>query len=56
MSSYLKLIPTPTMVRTGTRSPEEVDGAEAPAAEAAAIAVTITETIKLQLNIHLKDN
>ena len=29
MSSCPKLTPTPIMVRTGTRSPEEVDGAEA---------------------------
>ena len=39
-----KLTPKPTMVRTGTRTPEEVDGAEAPAAEAAAIVITIAET------------
>ena len=36
------------MVRTDTRTPEEVDGAEAPTAVAAAIAVTITETSRLQ--------
>ena len=41
-SSCPKLTPTPTMVRTGTRTPGEVDGAEAPTlAVAAAIAVTI---------------
>ena len=53
--SYHKLTPTPTMVRTGTRSLEEVVGAKAPAAEAVAIAVTITETTQLQINIHLKE-
>ena len=42
------------MVRTGTRSLEEADGAKAPAAEATAIAVTIVETTQLQINIHLK--
>ena len=41
------------MVGTGTKTPEEVDGAKALAAEATAIAVTITETTWLQ-NMHLK--
>ena len=42
------------MVKTETRSPEKVDGAEEnPAAVAVAIAVTVTETTQLQ-NIHLK--
>ena len=36
------------MVRTGTRTLEEVDGAEAPTAVATAIAVTIAETSRLQ--------
>ena len=40
---------------TGTKSPEEVDGAtEAPMAEAMAVAEVIVETAKL-LNIHLKE-
>ena len=39
------------MVRTGTITPEEMDGAQ----EAAAIAVTIVETSQLQ-NMHLKEN
>ena len=43
------------MVRTGTRTPEEVDRAKAPAAEAAAIAVTIAEITWLQINIHSKE-
>ena len=43
------------MVRTGIRSPEEVDGAEEdPAAVAVAIAVTVAETTWLQ-NIYLKE-
>ena len=43
--SCLKLTPTPTMVRTGTRSPEEVDRAkEDSAAVAVVIAVTVAET------------
>ena len=44
------------MVRTGTRTPEEVDGAKAPTAVAVAIAVTVAEleTTRLQ-NIHLKE-
>ena len=44
------------MVRTGTRTPEEVDEAKVPTAEAAGIAViiTITETYCLQ-NMHLKE-
>ena len=43
------------MVRIGTRSPEEVDGAEEdPAAVAMVIAVTVAETTQLQ-NIHLKE-
>ena len=42
------------MVRTGTRSPEELDGDEEhPTAVAVAIAVTVAETTQLQ-NIHLK--
>ena len=44
------------MVRTGTRTPEEVDGAEAPAVEAVVITVTIARTTRLQMNIHLKEN
>ena len=36
------------MVRTGTRTPEEVEGAESPTAVAAAIAVMIAETSRLQ--------
>ena len=45
ISPCLKLTPAPTMVRTGTRSPEEVDGAEEhPTAVAVAIAVTVAET------------
>ena len=46
-----KLTPTPTMIRTGTRTPEEVDGAKVKAptpAVVTAIAITIAETIKLQ--------
>ena len=43
------------MVRTGTRTPEEVNRAkEDPAAVAVAIAVTVTETTQLQ-NMHLKE-
>ena len=34
------------MVRTGTRTPEEVDGAEAPTAVAEAITVMIAEIIQ----------
>ena len=41
------------MVRTGTRTPEEVDGDEASAAVAVAIAVTVAETTRSQ-NIRLK--
>ena len=53
--SCLKLTPTPTMVRTRTRSPEEMDGAkEDPAVVAGAIAMTVAETTRLQ-NIHLKE-
>ena len=45
ISSCLKLTPTPTMVRTVTRSPKEVDGAEEdPAAVAVVITVTVAET------------
>ena len=41
----IKLTSTAIMVRTGTRTPEEVDGAEEPpTAVAVAIAVTIAET------------
>ena len=40
------------MVKTRTKSPEEVDGAKTPAAEATAIAVMITEIIWLQINIY----
>ena len=55
MLSCLKLTPTPTKVRTVTRTPKEVDGAKEPQTEvAAAIAVTIAETSRLQ-NIHLKE-
>ena len=47
---------TLTMVRTGTRSPEEVDRAkEDPTAVAFVIAVTVAETTHLQ-SIHLKKN
>ena len=54
ISSCLKLTPTLTMVRTGTRSPEEVDGAEEdPVAVTVVIAVTVTKTPQSQ-NIHLK--
>ena len=42
------------MVRTSTRTPEEVDGDKAPTVVATAIAVTITETRQLQ-NMHLKE-
>ena len=43
------------MVRTGTRSLEEEDGAkEDPVSVAVAIAVTVAETTRLQ-NIHLKE-
>ena len=42
------------MVRTGTRTPEEVDGAEAPTTVATAIAVTIAETSQSQ-NIQSKE-
>ena len=53
--SCLRLIPTPAMVRTGTKTLEKMDGAkEAPTAEAAAIAVTVAETRRLQ-NMHLKE-
>ena len=43
------------MVRIRTRTLEEVDRAEATAAEAVAIVVMIVETTWLQ-NIHLKEN
>ena len=43
------------MVKTGTTTPEEVDGAEAPTAVAAAITVTIAETSQSQ-NILSKKN
>ena len=44
ISSCLKLTPTPTMVRTGTRSPEKVEGAkEGPTAVAVAITVIVRE-------------
>ena len=47
--SYPKLAPTPTMIRTGTGTLEEVNGAkEAPATESVAITVTIAETRRLQ--------
>ena len=43
------------MVRTGTRSPEDVEGAkEGPAAVAVAIAITVAETTWTQ-NMHLKE-
>ena len=43
------------MVRTGTRFPEEVDGAKvAPAAVAVAISVTVAETTRSK-NINLKE-
>ena len=42
------------MVKTGTRTLEEVDRAKAPTAVAAAIAVTIMETSQSQ-NILLKE-
>ena len=46
ISSCSKLTPTPLMVRTTTRSPEEVDGAkEGPVAVAVEITVTVGETI-----------
>ena len=52
--SYLPLTPIPTMVRTGTKTPEVMDGAkEVPLAKAATIAVTVAETQQLQ-NMHLK--
>ena len=39
--SCLKLTPTPTMIRTRTRSPERVDGAkEDPAAVAVVVAIS----------------
>ena len=45
ISSYLKLKPTLTMARTGTRTPIEVDGAkETPTVEAVEIAILIAET------------
>ena len=55
ISSCPKLTPTPIMVRTGTRTPEEVDGAEEhPLAVVVAIDVTVVETTRSQ-NIHLKE-
>ena len=43
------------MVRTGTKTPEEVDGAKkVPAVEAVAIAITFAETRRLQI-MHLKE-
>ena len=54
--SYLKLTPTPTMVRTKIKTLEEVDGVKkASAAVAAVIAVTIAET-RQSPNMHLKEN
>ena len=53
--SCLTLIPTPTMVKTGTKTPKEMDKAnKILPAEARAIAVKNTETQRLQ-NIHLKE-
>ena len=43
------------MVRTGTKTPEEVDRAKALVAEATAITVMIAGKIQLQINIHLKE-
>ena len=49
MSLCPKLTPTPTIVRNGARTFEEVDGAETPnPAVAVGIAVTITETSRSQ--------
>ena len=43
------------MVRTGTKTPEEIDGAkEVQTAEAAAITVTVAEKEQSQ-NMHFKD-
>ena len=49
-----KLTLTPTLVRSGTKTPEEVDAAAALTTEATAIAVTITETNYLQ-TMNLKE-
>ena len=46
---------TPTMFRTRTRTPEEVDRAKAPEVEATVMAVTIAETTQV-LYMHLKEN
>mmetsp|Transcript_51994 Transcript_51994/g.58075 ORF Transcript_51994/g.58075 Transcript_51994/m.58075 type:complete len:100 (-) Transcript_51994:52-351(-) len=44
------------VIPTGTKSPEEADGAkETPSVEAAAVAVTIAETTQ-SLNTNLKEN
>ena len=43
------------MVRTGTRTLEEVDGAETPATAAVEIAITVAEIILPQMNMHLKE-
>ena len=54
ISSCLKLTPTPSMARTGTKSLEEMDGGkEHPTTVAVAIAVTVAKTTQLQ-NFHLK--
>ena len=42
------------MVRTLTKTPEEVDTAKAPVVEATAISVINAEITQLQINIHLK--
>ena len=56
MLSYLRLTPTPIMVKTGTKTPEEADRAkETPAVEVTAIVVTIAETRQSQ-NMYLKEN
>ena len=46
--------PTPTIVRTGTRSPKEVKGAKVLAVEATVIAKMVVETTQLQINMYLK--
>ena len=51
-----KLTPLPIIIRTGTRSPKEVEKAKALVAEAIEITVTIVETTRLHINIHLKEN
>ena len=43
------------MVRARIKSPEEVEKAKAPVAEAATIAVTIVEATWLQINIYLEE-